>query len=282
MAIPVQQLKTWSSLGAQARSKRTNDSIRDALADHPWPEAMGSPDVHLQGSYWNHTNIAGDSDVDVLVESKGVFYADLSEVELRMRGYPPAEFSWRDFRNEVFRALAARYDPGRVRQADKCIHVGGAGDRLNADVVPCCEYRTYRNGYAEGIAFLTLSGIQVVNYPELHYDNGTDKSGRRNGNYKRMIRVFKNARNAAGSDFPSYFLECLLHNVSDHRYSGGYSAMFAGILTDLFYAKTTGSMASWRCQNGQQAMFGNAIHQVDLGLAHQLVDSLVTLWNGSR
>lgn len=169
-----------------------------------------------------------------------------------------------------------------MRKGDKCVHVGGAGDRFNADVVPCCEYRTYRNGYAAGIAYWTRSGMQVVNYPELHYDNGTDKSARCNGNYKRMIRVFKNARNAAGSDFPSYFLECLLYNVGDHRYSGGHSAMFAGILTDLFYAKGTRSMASWLCQNGQQAMFGNAIHQVDLGLAYRLVDALVALWNGWR
>lgn len=41
-------------------------------------------------------------------------------------------------------------------------------------------------------------------------------------------------------------------------------------------------MAYWLCQNGQQAMFGNAIHQVDLGLAHRLVDALVALWNGWR
>lgn len=282
MAIPEQQLKTWSSLGAQARSKRTYDSIRDALADHEWPATMGFPNVYLQGSYRNHTNIAGNSDVDVVVESKGMFYADLSDVELRIRGFPPPQFSWRDFRNEVFRALAARYDPRRVGQGDKCIHVGGAGDRLNADVVPCCEYRTYRNGYAEGIVFWTGSGVQVVNYPELHYANGTDKSARCNANYKRMIRVFKNARNAAGSDFPSYFLECLLYNVGDHRYSGGYSAMFSRILVDLLDAKTTGSMAYWLCQNGQQAMFGNAIHQVDLGLAYRLVDALVALWNGWR
>ena len=282
MAIPEQQLKTWSSLGAQARSKRTYDSIRNALSDHRWPAEMGFPKVNLQGSYRNHTNIAGDSDVDVVVESKGMFYTDLSDVELRMRGVPPPQFLWRDFRDEVFRALSARYDPRRVRQGDKCMHVGGAGDRLNADVVPCCEYRTYRNGYAEGIAFWTRSGMQVVNYPELHYDNGTDKSARCNGNYKRMIRVFKNARNAAGSNFPSYFLESLLHNVGDHRYSSGYSAMFAGILNDLLYAKTTGLMAYWPCQNGQQAMFGNAIHQVDLGLAHRLVDALAALWNGWR
>ena len=162
MAIPEQQLKTWSSLGAQARSKRTYDSIRNALADHRWPAEMGFPKVYLKGSYRNHTNIAGDSDVDVVVESKSMFYTDLTAVELRLRGVPPPQSLWRDFRNEVFRALAVHYDSRLVRQGDKCIHVGGAGDRLSADVVPCCEYRTDRNGYAEGIAFWTRSGMQVV------------------------------------------------------------------------------------------------------------------------
>lgn len=282
MAIPGQQLQAWSGLGAQSRSKRTYDSIRNALAAHRWPWAMGSPQVYLQGSYRNHTNIAGDSDVDVVVECKGMFYADLSDVELRRRGIAPPRFSWWDFRDEVFRALAGRYSPGRVRQGDKSIRVGGAGDRLNADVVPCCEYRAYRSGYAEGIAFWTGAGVQVVNYPELHYDNGTHKSAACNGNYKGMVRVFKNARNAAGSDFPSYFLECLLHNVGAHRYGGGYPAMFAGILSDLLDAKSAGSMAYWLCQNGRQAMFGNAVHQVDLGSAHRLVDALAALWRGWR
>ena len=39
---------------------------------------MGSPSVYLQGSYRNHTNFAGDSDVDVVVETSGVFYHNLT------------------------------------------------------------------------------------------------------------------------------------------------------------------------------------------------------------
>ena len=73
MTIAENQLRTWSQLGAQARSQRTYQSIRNALGRHVWPPAMGSPSVYLQGSYRNHTNIAGDSDVDVVVESSGVF-----------------------------------------------------------------------------------------------------------------------------------------------------------------------------------------------------------------
>ena len=159
--------------------------------------------------------------------------------------------------------------------------MGGAGDRLNADVVPCSEYRHYsgRGGYAKGITFWTLSHVQVVNYPEVHYANGTRRNDMCNGNYKRMIRVFKNARNAAGSDFPSYFLECLLYNVSAFRFSGGYQTMFHGILTDLLTARQSGTMQTWMCQNGQQQIFGNEVHQIAVAAAYACVDALVDLWN---
>ena len=89
MKIPENQLRTWSQLGAQARSQRTYQSIRNALDRHVWPPAMGSPSVYLQGSYRNHTNIAGDSDVDVVVESSGVFYDNLTPEERRLRGFQP-------------------------------------------------------------------------------------------------------------------------------------------------------------------------------------------------
>ena len=146
MKIPENQLRTWSQLGAQARSQRTYQSIRNALDRHVWPPAMGSPSVYLQGSYRNHTNIAGDSDVDVVVESSGVFYDNLTPEERRLRGFQPGRYSWENFRNEVYGALVTHYSQGKVQQGNKCIHVGGAGDRLNADVIPCCEHRAYGAG----------------------------------------------------------------------------------------------------------------------------------------
>ncbi len=246
---------------------------------------MGSPSVYLQGSYRNHTNIAGDSDVDVVVGTAGVFYSDLTEAERQLRGLEPGQFTWAQFRDEVYRALACYYSTGRVRQGNKCIHVGGEGDRLNADVIPCCQYRRYRGAYAdyaEGITFWTGTGIQVVNYPKLHYANGTRKNEMCKENYKRMVRVFKNARNAASSDFPSYFLECLLYNVSNHQYLGSYEVMFAGVLRDLWDAKNSGAMAHWTCQNGQQEIFGNELHQIDLDSACRCVDALVALWENWR
>ena len=58
--------------------------------------------------------------------------------------------------------------------------------------------------------------------------------------------------------------------------------MFAGILVELLAASSNGSMARWMCQNGQQPIFGNAIHQTDVGSANRLLDALVSLWNNRQ
>ncbi|MDE0532795.1 MAG: hypothetical protein OXI01_15300 [Albidovulum sp.] len=221
--------------------------------------------------------------MDVVAESSGVFYDDLTPEERRLRGFQPGSYSWENFRNEVYGALNTRYSQGRVRLGNKCIHVGGTGDRLNADVIPYCEYRAYgAGGYAKGITFWTRSGIQVVNYPQLHYESGTRKNNACGGNYKAMTRVFKSARNAAGSDLPSYFLECLLYNVSSFRFSGNHQSMFHGILVELLESSSNGSKAQWMCQNGVQWIYGGAMHQTDLSSANRLLDALLSLWSNWR
>ena len=136
------------------------------------PARFGSPSVYLRGSYRNHTNIRGDSDVDVVVETSGVFYENLTAEQRRLRGFSPGRFRWGDFRDEVYRSFPAHYGQGTVRPGNQCIHVGAAGNRLNADVVPCCEYREYQGaGHAKGITFWTQTGIQIVNFPQLHYNS---------------------------------------------------------------------------------------------------------------
>ena len=54
MAIPEEQLETWSHQGATVGSANTHNSIRVALARHSWPAGMNR-DAYLQGSYRNHT-----------------------------------------------------------------------------------------------------------------------------------------------------------------------------------------------------------------------------------
>lgn len=281
MAIPEQQLKAWAGVGAQQGSADTYNSVKTALAAHNWPVTMGMPNVYLQGSYPNHTNIRGDSDVDIVVETRSVFYSNLTESDLRAAGMPTGSFTWIQFRDEVKKALSSYYGYNDVTQGDKCIKVNGGGNRLNADVVPCNEYRNYQNGYvgATGITFWTQSYIQVVNYPKLHLDNGSAKNQSCLQNYKPNIRVFKNARNRANNDFPSYFVECLLHNVPTSYFGNSHSETVLGALQYLNTVKNDDSLETFLCQNGRQAIFGTAEHQIDILAGKAFINALSTLWD---
>ena len=239
--------------------------------------------VYLQGSYPNHTNIRGDSDVDVVVETSNVFFHDLPP-DLRLRlGFTDGAYGWRAFRDEVKTALTNCYGHNAVSESrrGKCIKVAGNSRRLNADVVPCVTFKRYvgTSHVASGITFWTNDIVQIVNYPKHHLENGTGKNNSCDRNYKPNIRVFKNARNPFGSDFPSYFLECILYNVPTDFFSSSHSNSFFKALQFLTNAKDDGSLRDFLCQNKLQRIFGNEPHQTNLESAHSLINGLVRLWN---
>ena len=43
--------------------------------------------------------------------------------------------------------------------------------------------------------------------------------------------------------------------------------------------KLTARCKNFQCQNEQQYMFGNELHQVNLSSARDLIDELIELWN---
>lgn len=281
MSIPERQLEQWSGLGAQRGSADTYASIKSALESHSFPPSM-TFSVYLQGSYPNHTNIRGDSDVDVIVETDRVFYHNVQAGREWEFGFStPGPFTWYEFRDEVRSALSRYYGERTVVQGNKSIKVAGHGNRLNADVVPCTEYREYLSSesHAKGITFFTGDRIKIINYPKLHRENGSTKNGFCGERYKPTIRVFKNARNNATNDFPSYFLECLLYNVPNNCFVESYSQTFVNALQYLYGACNDGSLNSFLCQNGRQSMFGPAEHQISTREAERFVNALVHLWN---
>ena len=282
MSIPEHQLEKWSALGAQTASANTYASIKRALDAHDWPREMNHT-VYLQGSYPNYTNIRGDSDVDVVVETSNTFYHDLSS-ELRARmEFVRSTYGWREFRSEVKAALSDYYAPNNVRDSrnGKCIKVAGSENRLKADVVPCATFKRYKgiNHVASGITFWTRNGVQVVNYPKLHIENGSRKNSACSDRFKPIVRVYKNARNEIGNDFPSYFLECLLYNAPTRCFAETLANSFRQILFFLNDASHDGSLANFRCQNEQQNIFGNELHQTNLRDAQILINELLELWN---
>jgi hypothetical protein len=74
----------------------------------------------------------------------------------------------------------------------------------------------------------------------------TAKHQATNGNFKPMVRVFKNMRNSmiekgslAEGVAPSYFIEGMLWNVPNDRFNGDYEDMFVGCYNWLVNADET-------------------------------------------
>lgn len=294
MGIPESQLETWSHQGAVTTSKNTHESIRTALKSYEWADRVKF-DVYLQGSYRNSTNIRGDSDVDVVVQLNPHFYEDISalpenEKNLYQAAYSDAAYSWKDFRADVLIALRDHYKASAVSEGNKAVKVAKGSNRLPSDVVICLNYRKYLRFHStsdqqcvEGIAFHTLKENRlVINFPKLHYDNGTKKNSETSGWYKPTVRVFKNVRtylidrNVITKDLaPSYFLECLIYNVPDEKFGSNYQNTFCNVVNWLVDVDFDG----FTCQNEQLPLFGNTLEQWSIYNAKKLIQKSIELWN---
>ena len=247
MSIPQRQLQRWTKQGAVNNSKRTYSSIKAALASERSALSQFNHDyeTYLQGSYKNYTNIHGVSDVDVVVRLLSTWKRDLSELSSSEQqayhdAYSSADYSVRGFRRDVYKSLYRYYGLGNVDRGTKAIKVESNDEtplRVDADVVPCCEYRKYHyfnskddQGYTSGMAFYTQDTNRlIINYSNEHYENGKEKNRLAGGDYKATIRMMKNARNKmrrAGiiqkGVAPSYFIEGLLYNVPHSSFKKAY------------------------------------------------------------
>ena len=296
MPIPESQLETWSHQGAVTTAKQTHESIRKALDSYTWPTEVSKPEVYLQGSYKNTTNIRGDSDVDVVAQLNSTFQSDLSELTdyekmLHKQAHPDAIYLWKNFRADVIAALCNHFGYSAVDDTgNKSLKVVGNSNRLPADVVACVQHRRYKRfrslndqSYVEGMVFYTIKeGRKVINFPKVHYQNGTKKNSRTSGWYKPTIRIFKNARTHLVKQgiiskelAPSYFLECLLYNVPDIKFTSNHQNTFCNVLNWLLEANMNGFV----CQNEQLYLFGNTPEQWSSSDAQHFLNTLVSLWN---
>jgi hypothetical protein len=285
MPIPESQLETWSHQGPVTTAKQTHESIRAALKAYNWPSGVWY-EVYLQGSYRNHTNIRGDSDVDVVVQLNSTVFENLPVNLKRQFGFRDASYGWEEFRSDVLTALRNYYGPGRVREGRKSLKV--QTPYLLADVVVSLQYRKYPDrprseaDFIEGMTFWVPSESRwVINYPKLHYENGAKKNQDTNGWYKPTVRMFKNARaylvdrGVIPADLaPSYFLECLLYNVPDDKFGTNFQSTFLQVITWLPKA----DFSRFVCQNEQLPLFGSSPEQWSKDRAYRFLEAMVELW----
>ena len=137
-------------------------------------------------------------------------------------------------------------------------------------------------GFLGGIAFyLSDERRWVVSFPQQHHDRGLKKEKTTNMRFKRIIRMFKAARNRlvekkmlTKEAAPSYFIECLLYNVPDNLFKPKLAPTYTGIIGWL----KTAELKEFKCQNGKVDLFGPGKEQWTQKKARSFVKALQELW----
>lgn len=223
--------QSWSQPASDSEEEKCENAlrmIRDAINKS---DVLSNYDINLipKGSYHNNTNVRLTSDVDIAVKLKDVFFADYPDDKTHKDfGNQDADYSFAEYRSDVDNAMINKFGRDNIDLGNKSIQVNSNSYRVNADVVPCFEYRRYsQNGtYISGTQFFARhSGEKVINFPEQHYINGVQKNNQTSRRYKKMVRIFKRLRyNLLDEGYPvkdvsSFLVESLIWNVPNNRFN---------------------------------------------------------------
>lgn len=226
---------TWAQAPSQTETDRIDNAInaiKKALAADAKMASMTK--VFVQGSYRNRVNVRQDSDVDI-----GVLYTG----NLFGPQYPPGktaadfnvvkvEYGYANFKNDIEKALVARFGRAAVTRGDKAFDIHENTYRVDADVVPLMVHRRYSvdGSYICGTELQPDSGGRIINWPERlydtrewpnqHYENGNSKNNDTRRAYRGVVRIVKKLRNIMDEDgvaeakpIKGFNVECMVWNA---------------------------------------------------------------------
>lgn len=218
------RLRGWtgpSSDTEQEKQARTERMVREAIDAHQAFQGYQMA-VYAKGSYPNNTNVRTESDVDIAVQCSDVIHWQAAPgVHV---GLPPYQGHWTPsmLRTEVINALRAKFHSQVDTTGRVAIKVNSSTARVDADVVPCFNYRYYLSAGQcyEGAMIYRTDESAVINYPQYHLSNGKAKNIRTNHSFKKVVRILKRTANemAAYGVYPeiaSCLIECLVYNCPD-------------------------------------------------------------------
>ena len=212
-----------SSVTEQDKQDRTERMIRDAVSAHK-PFEDCSLSVYAKGSYPNSTNVRTDSDVDIAVQCHDVFYWEEEEPSSHP-AVTPYDGIWTPakLRSELVAALQEKFDNQIDTSGSAAIRINSGTARVDADVVPCFDYRYYfsSGGSSVGTMVFRKNNLsRFENFPTQHLENGRSKNTRTNSSFKKAVRILKRVENlmlenGVHREVQSFFIECLVYNCSD-------------------------------------------------------------------
>jgi hypothetical protein len=269
-------LASWTGAPSDAEDER-HDNARRAIDEairgsSAFDDAALS--VYAKGSYPNHTNVVRDSDVDVAVEMTSVVYFDFEHEAsgMTMQDFGFVPYSGRyvpsRLKDDVERALVARFGAAAVMRGNKAIHVRESSTRLAADVVPCYTkyvYFTRLGDVHKGIEIRPDRGASINNFPAQHLQEGRDKNTTTLRRYKSVVRILKRLENKMVEEnvisvIPSFLIESLVWNIANEVFifRDTWTARVQGVLGTVWQElETADSEQSWLEANNAKYLFGS-------------------------
>ncbi len=245
---------TWAKPPSETEEQKASNAARminDALRASP---ALSKRDfeVTASGSYRNNTNTRAESDIDIAVVLKDACWSDYpadGSLTREMLGFTDAAYGLNDFRDDVGRALAAKFGSAGVSAGDKAFNIHENTYRLDADVAVFLAHRRYSGRRTQDGGWHFDLGAEtrprsdpnrrIINWHQRHYDEGVARNNATGRRYKRVVRVLKRLRDEMSAQVPSFLIECLCFNASDgcfNRQEHSYYGDVAAVVTELWNA----------------------------------------------
>ena len=244
-----EQFREWAKPPGKTEQDRMDNAegaIRNAIRASSVLSAR-SIGVFAQGSYRNNTNVRQDSDVDIGVVCNDVFLVEypLGKSDKDFGNFG-SDYYYQTFKNEVGTALADYFGQSAVTRGNKAFNLHETSYHVDADVAPFFEHRRYASSgsYVTGVELIpdNFIPLNVINFPEQHYDNGVSKNSATGRRFKAMVRILKSLRqemadrgSAIAKQTQGFLIECLVWNVpNDHFNKPTYEQDVRACLAYLF------------------------------------------------
>src|SRR3989338_1152108 len=266
--------KSWGAPPGQTEQDKMDNAetaIRKAIRVN---SRLASMDVNiiLQGSYRSKTNVRQDSDVDICVCLNSTFFPRYPAGKTKEHyGNSDGSISFDEFRNLLHQALGEHFGYENMTPGNKAFDIHSNSYRIDADVVPALAYRYYYDeGYnyhqPEGIAFDTLDGKRIINWPHQTYENCKNKQDCTGERYRKITRILKRLRNKmqdenydSAKDIPSFLIQSMVWSAPDDAFDRDtYTADVRAVLAHCFNETIpAGNHANLKEVNNIKNIFGS-------------------------
>ena len=249
--------------------------------------------IYLQGCYPSKTNTKFQSKIEVIVElakTREYDYNTMTRTDMKMRDNFFIDFEhYFDVKHfsEVLADALGQILRINVTMGTTTILIPAFGNLQHAiDIFPCFKYKFFRpeGGSIRGkLVYDQKLDEHFLMFTNLHAVNGDLKDTMTRGNFKRMVRLFKNlvAISARENNIihfvRGYYIECLLYNVPNEMYlaqDGELLSVFLKVINWLNFA----NMDDFVCQNQIWSLWGNADGFWYQGAARQFINDVIEFY----